>query len=331
MTITPIRTTMTAVVQHAYGVGPAVQRPEETPVPAPGKGEVLVRVEAAGVSRAVWHLSTGRPAAVRVATGLRAPRQRVPGTDLSGTVVALGEGVTGLSVGQAVLGRGRGAFASYALATATSLVPRPDGLSAAEAAAFPDSGTTARQAVLRHAQVAPGQRVLVIGASGGVGAYAVQLATAAGAEVTGVASRSKHDFVRGLGAMEVIDYRDEEVDARGPRYDVILDIAGCRPLRALSRALVPHGRLVIVGGETGGPLGGLSRQWRARVVGPFLGHRMGGMLSLADHDDLVALTHAAASGALRPVVTASYSLADAGQALLDLEAGAVTGKVVVIP
>jgi NADPH:quinone reductase-like Zn-dependent oxidoreductase len=331
MTVTPTRTTMTAVVQHGYGIGPGVLRTEEAPVPMPRPGEVLVRVEAAGVSRGVWHLSTGRPVVMRLATGLRSPRQPFPGADLSGTVVALGEGVTGFTVGQPVLGRGRGAFATYAVAKAKSLVLRPEGLGPEEAAALPDSGTTARQAVLRHARVRAGERVLVIGASGGVGSYAVQLAAAAGAEVTGVASRSKHAAVLGLGAVDVIDYRVEEVDARGPRYDVIIDIAGYRSLGVLRRALAPRGRLLIIGAETGGPLGGLTRQWRARLVGPFVRHRMGGMLSMANRDDLLALTQAAASGALRPVVSRRYSLADAGQALRDLEAGTITGKAVVVP
>lgn len=331
MTTIPTQATMTAIVQDAYGVGPDVLRATETPIPTPQPGEVLVRVEAAGVSRGVWHLSTGRPGVVRLATGLRAPRQRVPGADLSGTVVAVGDGVTDLTPGQAVLGRGTGAFATYAVARASSLVPRPAGLTPVEAAALPDSGGTARQAVHQQARVTEGQRVLVIGASGGVGSYAVQLSAAAGAEVTGVASGAKLDFVRGLGAVDVIDYRQEEIDARGPRYDVIIDIAGYRSLRVLRRALAPRGRLVIVGSETGGPLGGLSRQWRARLVGPFVGRRMGGMLSRPTRDGLLALVDAAAAGVLRPVVTRSYALEDAGQALVDLEHGVITGKAVVIP
>ncbi|WP_422934792.1 NAD(P)-dependent alcohol dehydrogenase [Sinomonas sp. P47F7] len=323
---------MTAIVQERYADRlVSAFMLGEAAVPAPGRGEVLVRVDAAGVDRGVWHLATGKPYAIRLASGFSRPRSHVPGLDVAGTVAAVGEGVAELAVGDAVFGTGAGTYAEYAIAKAGMLARRPAGLDAATAAALPVSGCTAKQAVADVARVVPGERVLVIGASGGVGSFAVQLAVAAGADVTGVASGAKRDFVLALGARDVIDYRTEEIDARGGRYDVVLDIAGNRPLAVLRRALAPRGRLVIVGGEEGGPLtGGLDRQLRAQLLAPFVGQRMGGMFGRTNRTDLAALAAAVGEGSLRPAVTRTYRLAEAGAALDDLAAGRVSGKAVIL-
>ncbi|NUP74829.1 MAG: NAD(P)-dependent alcohol dehydrogenase, partial [Sinomonas sp.] len=246
-------------------------------------------------------------------------------------VAAVGEGVTGFEVGAPVFGIGAGSYAAYAVAPAAALARRPAQLDAVAAAALPVSGCTALQAVRDHAGVAAGQRVLVIGASGGVGSHVVQLAVAAGAEVTGVASAAKRDFVLGLGARDVIDYEREEIDARGGGYDAVIDIGGNRPLRAVRRVLSPRGRLLIVGGEHGGPLlGGIDRLMRARVLSLFGRRPMGGMLGRTTSADLATLADAVVAGTLRPAVTRTYRLAEAGAALRDLGAGRVSGKAVIL-
>lgn len=330
---TTVPTRMSAVVQHRYGddLAPLLQHVDDVATPSPGPGQVLVRLDAAGVDRGTWHLATGKPYLARLAFGVRRPRLAVPGHDLAGTVVGVGEGVTAWRPGDAVLGTGRGTYAELALADADVVVARPAGLPAAEAAAMPDSGSTAWQALHQHARVATGDRVLVIGASGGVGSYAVALAAAVGAEVTAVCSAAKADHVRRLGATEVIDRHAEEVDARG-RHDVVLDLAGNRPLRVLRRALTPRGRLVIVGGEDAGPmLFGLPRQGWAAAVGRVTGQRMRGMLSRPSQETLTALVTAHVAGRLDGVVTRHYPLAQAGEALDDLAAGRITGKAVLLP
>ena len=323
---------MAAVIQGRYAdrLGSALAL-VELPVPMPGKGQVLVRVEAAGIDRGVWHLATGRPLAIRLGFGFSGPRQPVPGLDLAGTVVAVGEGVTEFEVGEPVFGTGVGAWAAYAIAPASSLARRPEGLDAVTAAALPVSGCTALQAVRDHARVGAGERVLVIGASGGVGSYVVQLAVAAGADVTGVASGAKRDFVLGLGARDVIDHRTEEIGARGGSYDVVIDIAGNRPLAELRGVLAQRGCLLIVGGEHGGPLlGGIGRQFWAQLIAPFTGQRMGGMFGRATRGDLAVLAEAVGAGSLRPAVTRTYPLAQAGAALDDLADGRLSGKAVIL-
>ncbi|AXJ11757.1 NAD(P)-dependent alcohol dehydrogenase [Arthrobacter sp. PM3] len=322
---------MTAIVQARYGDDPAaVLSPGQVPVPRPRPGQVLVRVEAAGVDRGVWHLTTGRPYAARLGIGLTKPRQPVPGLDFAGTVAAVGEGVSDYAVGDPVFGSGTGAYAGYATAPASRVIRRPQHLSPVEAAALPVSGCTALQAVRDHARVAAGNRVLIIGASGGVGSYAVQLAASAGAEVTAVARGTNREFVLGLGAKDVIDYTREEIDARGGGYDVVIDIAGNRPLRLLRSVLAARGRLVIVGGENGGPLlGGLGRQLRGSLLTPFISQHLGGMFGRTTGRDLAALAQAAETGTLRPMVSMTYALADAGKALADLADGRIRGKAVI--
>ena len=320
---------MKAIVQDTYG-GPEVLRLEDVPDPVPGEGRVLVRVHAAGVDAGVRHLVSGDPLMVRLATGLRAPRQRIPGADLAGVVEAVGAGVTRIRVGDEVLGIGRGAYAELALAPEAKLVTKPAGVSFEQAAATPISGLTALQAVRDSGRVRAGQRVLVIGASGGVGSFAVQVAVALGATVTGMCSAGKAEFVRRLGAADVMDYRTEDVDAREPAFDVVIDTAGRRPLRTLARALAPDGRLVIVGGDGGGRVtGGFGRTFRAPMAAPFLRRSMTGLVSRERLDHLQDLNGLLESGAVVPAVDRAYPLADTAAALQAFADGSVRGKAVV--
>jgi NADPH:quinone reductase-like Zn-dependent oxidoreductase len=271
---------MKAIVQDTYGP-PDVLQLREIDMPTIGGDEVLVRIHAAGVDQGVWHLMAGLPYLIRIAGfGLRAPKNPVRGYDVAGRVEAVGENVTRFQPGDEVFGTCRGSFAEYASAQDDRLAPKPANLSFEQAAAVPISGYAALQAVRDQGKVRPGQRVLIIGAGGGVGTFAVQLAKAYGAEVTGVSSTSKTDLVRSIGADHVIDYtREDFADGRN-RYDVILDIAGNRSLSHLRLALAPEGTLVIVGGEGGGRwLGGNDRQLRAQVLSPFVRQKLGTFFS----------------------------------------------------
>lgn len=321
---------MMAVVQDVYGES-GVLRLEEVDRPVVGAGQVLLRVHAAGVDRGAWHLMTGLPYPVRLAGfGLRVPKDRVRGREVAGTVAAVGPGVSTLAVGDVVFGVAEGGFAEYASAAADLLVPVPPGITAVQAAALPMSGLTALQAVRDHGRVQPGQHVLVIGASGGVGTFAVQIAKSHGARVTGVCHTSKTDLVRALGADHVIDYTREDITDGSRRYDVILDIGGGRPLRQLRRGLTPRGRLVIVGQETGGRLlGGFDRLLRAVVLSPFVGQHLGGFVSPENGADLRALAGLVSSGAVIPAVDRTFPLAQAPAAVQYLRDGRARGKVVI--
>lgn len=333
--------TMKAVVQNAYADGDALGRAlavEDVAVPRPGPDDVLVAVRAAGVDRGAWHLVTGLPKGVRVATGLRRPRQRTPGLEAAGVVEAVGERVTGFRVGDEVYGVVRGSFAQKALGAAKSLHTKPSGLSFAEAAALAVSGVTAVLAVRAAGEgaVAPGRRVLVLGAGGGVGSLVVQLAKAAGAHVTGVCGADKADHVRALGADEVVDravFDAGPVAAQADRsFDVVVDTAGNRSLRRLRALLTPTGAAVLVGGEgKGGPLGGFSRQLRALLLNPFVRQRLAPLASVTSTRSLALLTERVEAGALRPVVDATYPLADAADAVRRVGSGRVRGKVVLEP
>ncbi|MCJ7672339.1 MAG: NAD(P)-dependent alcohol dehydrogenase [Acidimicrobiia bacterium] len=320
---------MQAIVQDRYG-STDVLRLDDIDVPEPGTGAVLIRVRAAGVDRGVWHLMTGEPYLARLAFGLRRPRNRVPGMDVAGVVERIGAGVTGFAVGEAVFGIGKGTYAEFAVAPAKKLAHVPEGLSFEHAAAVPISGLTALQAVRDVGTVQPGQSVLVIGASGGVGTYAVEIATAAGAEVTGVCSTAKMDLVRSIGAAHVVDYTQDDVVELGKRYDVVIDIAGNRTLRQLRRMLAPKGTLVIVGGEAGGCwLGGIERNLRAALWSPFIGQRMRAFISRERGEDIERLAEMIAAGEVRPIVERTFPLADAAAAIRQLEDGNARGKVVI--
>ncbi|MFF3691433.1 NAD(P)-dependent alcohol dehydrogenase [Streptomyces sp. NPDC002187] len=321
---------MKAIVHDAYGP-PAVLRLEEVEQPVPGSGEVLIRVHAASVDPGVWHLTAGRPYLIRaVGFGLRAPKTRVRGMDVAGRVEAVGPEVTRLRPGDEVYGTCNGSFAEYACAKENTLAHKPKNLSFAHAAAVPASACTALQALRDAGRLQAGQTVLVIGAAGGVGTFAVQLAKAFGAHVTGVCSTTGADLARSLGADEVIDYTREDPTDGTRRYDLVLDTAGNRPLSELRRALTPRGTLVIVGGEGGGRwLGGTDRQLRALLLSPFVAHRLRGLASSQHHSDLRLLTELIEAGSVTPVVDRTHRLADVPAAIRHLKEGHARGKTVI--
>jgi len=319
-----------AIVQDRFGPADGLElRDIETP--EIGATEVLVRVHAAGVDRGVWHVMTGLPYPIRLAGyGFRAPKHGVPGTDLAGVVTAVGADVTRFAPGDEVFGTGIGTYAEYARAHEDQLAAKPTTLTFEQAAALPASGVTALQALRDRGAVQPGQHVLVIGASGGVGTFAVQLAKAFGAEVTGVCSTTKTDLVRSLGADHVVDYSLEDFTATGTRYDLILDIGGNTSLSRLRQALTPKGTLVIVGGETSGKwLGGTDRQVRAMVLSMFVSQKLGTFIAAVKQEDLLVLAQLAESGQLTPAVDRTFSLDEAPKAIRHLDEGHARGKVVV--
>jgi NADPH:quinone reductase-like Zn-dependent oxidoreductase len=317
---------MRAIVRDTYG-GPEVTRLDRVSRPEIKGDDVLVRVRAAGVDRGILHMMTGLPYLGRLAFGLRKPRERVLGLDLAGVVEAVGPKVTRFAVGDAVYGSGRGSYAEYAVASEGRLAAKPAALSFEQAAAVPVSAVTALQG-LRAGRIGEGQKVLVTGASGGVGSYTVQLAKAFGAQVTGVCSTGKMEFVRGLGADSVIDYTREDFAATGP-YDLILDIAGNPPISRLRRALTPTGTAVITGGEGGGKLaGGLHRQLGATALSPFIRQRLTTFLGLVRAAELQDLAPLIQAGKIVPALDRTFMLAEAQDALRFLEDGKVSGKVV---
>lgn len=325
----PHRGSMRAMRQSGYG-STDVFRLETTVRPSPGPGEVLVKVVAAGLDRGTWHLMTGRPYLMRVmGFGFFAPREPIPGLDLAGTVVELGAGVTRFQVGDEVFGIGRGTFAELTCARQDKLVRKPASLSFEQAGALAVSGGTALQAV-DATQVQRGERVLVVGASGGVGTYAVQIAKSLGAEVTGVASTSKVETVRAAGADHVIDYTARDFADGSQTYDVILDIGGNTPLRRLRRALAPRGRLVFIGGEHGGDwTAGFGRQLLALALRPFVRQRFIMLMAKEHFAHFERLAELADRGVLSPIIDRRISLNEVVTAMHDLEAGRVRGKVVV--
>ena len=322
---------MSAIVQDTYGTAPeAVLRVAEIARPTIGDGEVLVRVAAASVDRGTWHIMTGLPYAIRLAGfGVRAPKAPNPGRALAGTVESVGKDVTELKPGDNVYGTSDGSFAEYARAEASKLALKPANLSFEQAAAAPISGVTALQAV-RKANVQSGQKVLIIGASGGVGTFAVQIAKAFGAEVTGVSSTAKMDLVRALGADHVIDYTLDDFSSGEQRYDVILDIGGNHRLSHLRRSLTPQGTLVIVGGETGGRwLGGFDRSLRAVVLSLFVGQKLSMLASTENSKDLSALRDLIESGEVTPAIDRTYPLRETPNAIQYVSENRATGKVVI--
>lgn len=324
--------TMQAIVQDAYGTAPEdVLRLGQAPRPVVGDGEVLVRVAAASVDRGTWHVMAGMPYVMRAAGfGVRRPKALNPGRSFAGTVAAVGAGVTDFAAGDEVYGTTAGTFAEYVVAEPGKLAPKPATLSFEQAAAVPISGMTALQAVRDRGRVQAGEQVLIIGASGGVGTFAVQIAKAFGAEVTGVASGAKVELVRSLGADHVIDYSKEDFAAGDRRYDVILDIGGASPVARLRRALTPKGRLVIVGGMSDGHwFGGFDRQLRAQLLSPFVGQKLGTFVASENAGDLVALRELVDAGKVTPAIERAYPLAEVPAAIRHLLDGMVRGKVVV--
>jgi NADPH:quinone reductase-like Zn-dependent oxidoreductase len=271
------------------------------------------------------------PYMARLAIGLRTPKLPVLGWDVAGTVEAVGANVTAFQPGDEVMGTTKGSFAELAVAKAEDLVPKPAGLSFEEAGSLPISGITALRAIRDEGHVQPGQTVLIIGAAGGVGSLAVQIAKAYGAKVTAVSSTSKEDLVRSIGADDVIDYTREDFTDGSRRWDVIIDTAGRRPLSQLRRALTPKGTLVIVGGDGGGRwTGGFFRgMLRAPVVSLFVGQRLRGLATKVKREDLIALTELIEAGTVRPVIDRTYPLIEASDAIRYLEEGHSRGKIVI--
>ena len=321
---------MKAIVRDRYGPADGLEL-REIDKPEIADDEVLIRVQAAGLDRGVWHLMTGLPYPIRLAGyGLRAPKTAVLGADVAGIVESVGRRVTSLTPGDEVFGIGHGTFAQYARAAEDKLVRKPEALAFVPASVVAISGLTALQAVRDRGQVESGQKVLVIGASGGVGTYAVQIAKAFGAEVTAVCSTAKLDLVTSLGADHVVDYTQEDfADATQP-YDVIVDIGGNASLARLRRALAPKGTLVIVGGETDGRwLGGTDRQVRALVLSRFIGQRLTTFVSSENQKDLIVLKELIEAGKVTPAVDRTFTLSEAPEAIRYLTQGQARGKVAI--
>lgn len=324
-------TTMRAVVRDRYGdVDELAVR--DVALPVLRNDEVLVRVHAAGIDRGAWHVMTGRPTLMRVlGLGFRRPKRPGLGTELSGVVDAVAPGTTGFHPGDEVYGVGRETFAEYAAVPSATLSRKPERLSHVQAAIVPTSGTTALQAVRDHGHVEAGQTVLVIGASGGVGSFAVQIARALGGHVTGVASTSKVDFVRSLGAEHVLDYRAGDITEQGNRYDVVIDVGGSRPFSTLRKLLAPRGTLVFVGGEGGGRVtGDLGRQLWPALISRFSPRRFETFWvagpNAADLDTLASMID---DGLVTPALDRAWPLADIADAMRALEHGAVRGKLAI--
>jgi NADPH:quinone reductase-like Zn-dependent oxidoreductase len=323
-------TAMRAIVQDTYGTA-AVLQLAQAARPTIADDEVLVQVRAAGLDRGTWHLMTGQPYLMRImGFGLRAPKNRVPGLDVAGTVAGVGSAVSGFAVGDEVFGISRGSFADLAAVRQGKLSHKPVNLTFEQAAVVPISAGTALQALTDAGKVREGQRVLIIGASGGVGTYAVQLAKAFGADVTGVCSTAKTDLVRSLGADHVVDYTRHDFADTTERYDLIIDIAGNAALSRLRSALTPTGTLVIVGGEEGGRwTGGFGRSLRAPLLSMFVRQRLMMLVSKERASDQERLKGLIEAGKVTPAIDSTYPLSRVPEAMRRLAAGDVRGKVAI--
>jgi NADPH:quinone reductase-like Zn-dependent oxidoreductase len=323
---------MKAITQDRYG-GPEVLELSDIDQPIPDGDQVLVRVQAAGLHRGDWHVMTGLPYLIRVVVptlGLRKPKVPVRGMDVAGTVEAVGPNVTRFQPGEEVFGWADGAFAEYAAAPQDQLAPKPASLGFEQAAAVPTSGFAALQGLRDSGEVQPGQQVLIIGAAGGVGLFAVQLAKTFGAQVTGVASTTQLELVRSVGADEVIDYTRSDVTDGSRRWDLILDTAGHRSLSQLRRALTPKGALVLVGSEGRGRwLGGFDRSLRAPLLARLVGQRLRMLASKPGQQDLQTLRELLEAGKLTPVISRTYPLGQVPEAMRQLVEGQTRGKLVI--
>lgn len=320
---------MRAILQDSYG-NADTWRVGEIAVPKIADKEVLVKIAAAGLDRGTWHLMTGLPYLGRLAFGIRKPKNPVPGRDLAGTVVAVGSSTTRFAPGDAVFGIGTGSFSEYAAACEDKLARTPANVTTEQAAVIPISGLTAIHALRDAGRLQKGQDVLIVGASGGVGSYAVQLAKAFGANVTGVCSTAKIELVRRLGADRVIDYTQHDFADGTQHYDLVLDIGGSSRLSRLRRAVTPTGTVVIVGGEEGGKLTGMDRQVRALMLSPFVTQRLTMLLPKENYADLERLAEFIEAGAVTPSVDRSYPLERAADAMWQLVAGEVQGKLALV-
>ena len=320
---------MRAIVQDEYGSSDDVLKLQDIDKPVAKDDEVLVQVHAAGVHIGDWLMMQGLPYPLRLAAGLSKPKNSVPGVDMAGSIEAVGENVTQFQPGDEVFGWSTSAFAEYVSVSEDSVVPKPVNLTSEQAAAVPVSAITALQGIRDHGEVQTGQKVLIIGASGGVGTYAVQIAKSFGAEVTGVCSTRNVDMVRSIGADHVIDYTQEDITQGGQRYEVILDTAGNRSLSHLRRSLTPEGTLVLIGGSGGRWLMGAGRTVRASMLSPFVSQRLRSFLSKSTKEDLVVLKELIEAGKVTPVIDKTDGLSNAPEAFDHVGARHTQGKTVI--
>jgi len=319
---------MKAIVQTRYG-SPDVLQLKDVDEPAVGDDQVLIRVQAAAVNIGDWHLLRGVPYVIRLVAGLRRPRREIPGLDIAGQVESVGQNVRQFRPGDEVFGWCKGVFAEYACAAENDLLPKPANLTPEESAAVGDSAFTALAAVRDQGQVQPGHEVLINGASGGVGTFAVQIAKSFGANVTGVCSTRNLDTVRSLGADQVIDYTSEDFAQTGQRHDVMLDLVGTRSLSDCRRALTPRGTYVVVGVKDMGRWLGLGRQIKALSLSPFVRQRMRVFVVRHNSDDLAVLKQLVEAGKVAPVIDRRFPLSDVPDALQYQGEGHARGKIVI--
>jgi NADPH:quinone reductase-like Zn-dependent oxidoreductase len=320
---------MKALTQDRYGTHVLVLRDIERPTPR--EGQVLVRVVAAGMDRGAWHFMAGEPYLMRLlGFGLRAPNVAVPGTNFAGVVETIGPDVSGVEPGDEVYGATRGTFAEYAVAPIGKVAPKPPQLSFEQAAVLPYPTFVAMQALRDHGHVQPGQRVLVVGASGAVGTIAVQLAVAFGAAVTGVCSGGHADLVRSLGANEVIDYTREDFTDGSRRFDLIIDIGGRTSVARLRRALTRTGTLVIVGGEGDRWIGGIQRQLWVTVLSAFVPQKLAAFVVKENASELLKMNELVAAGKVIPVLGPAFPLPHGAAAVAAFETGDADGRIVIL-
>lgn len=318
---------MKAITQYKYG-SPDVLKLQEVDKPVVKDNDVLLRVQAASVNQADWHLLTGTPRIARVAFGLFKPKQKIAGLDVAGQVEAVGANVTKFHVGDEVFGENKGAYAEFICVPENRIALKPANLTPEQAAAVPVAAITALQGLRDKGQIQPGHKVLIIGASGGVGTFAVQIAKSFGAEVTGVCSPRNVEMVRSIGADEVIDYTQDDFTQSGQKYDLILDIAGNRSLSDCKRVLGPSGIYVSVGGP-GSSIGFLTRMAKMLLASLFGSQKMVPMLAKQTPEDLVVLRELLEAGKVTPVIDRRYGLSEVPEALRYQGEGHARGKSVI--
>jgi NADPH:quinone reductase-like Zn-dependent oxidoreductase len=321
---------MKAIIQDRYGPPQDVLLLQDVDRPNVSDDEVLVRVHASAAAGDDWHLVRGLPYVARMVTGLLKPKNRIPGRDVAGVVKAVGRNVTQFGPGDGVFGWCEGAFAEYATASEDWLALKPSNLTFEQAAVVPISGFTALQAVGDTGRLQPGQQVLIIGASGGVGTFAVQIAKSLGATVVGVCSTGSVDLVRSIGADRVVDYTQEDFTRDGQRYDLIVDMVGARSLADTRRVLSPAGTLVMVGSSGGRWFKGTDRWAGAVLMSPFVRQRLRPLVHTDRKDDLVVLKQLIEARKVTPVISAQYPLSRVAEAISHFEEGHARGKVVIM-
>jgi NADPH:quinone reductase-like Zn-dependent oxidoreductase len=323
---------MKAIVYHSYG-SPDVLRYEDVDKPTAGDDQVLINIRAASVNPYDWHLMRGEPYVMRLGSGLRKPKAIRLGVDVAGQVEAVGRNVTQFKPGDEVFGScfgaGLGAFAEYACARESALVIKPAGVPFEQAAAVPVAAFTALQGLRDKGRIQPGQRVLINGAAGGVGTFAVQIGKSFGADVTGVCSTRNVEMVRSIGADQIIDYGQEDFTESGQRYDIMLDCVGNRSLSACTRVLNPKGRCIVVTGSDGRWLGPLAHFIGALALSPFVHQKLVPLVAKVNHEDLVLMSDLMTAGKVTPVIDRRYPLREVPEALRYLETKHARGKVVV--